>query len=124
MRVAGDEMPAPEALEVAMVADRLHELLCDALSAMRRQDEHVRDVAVRRVVRDHAREAYLHVVVVRAEAERVLDRALDEIERDAARPVRRLGQEAMNDVDVESIGVRADLNHWFLGCAVARLRGM
>ena len=62
----------------------------------------------------------LPVVLVGAEAERVLDRALDQLVRNAARPVGLFAQVAVDEVDVEFGFIGADFH---VGSPVARLPG-
>ena len=111
MRVARDEMPAAQALQRGMRDDGRHQLPTHALAAMRRHDEDVRDVGEHGVVGDHAREADLRAAVVRAEAKRVLDRRLHQVERDVRRPIRLIAQESMDECHIEPAFLGADFGH-------------
>ena len=91
--------------------DRGHQLPSDAGAAMRRHDEDVGHVAERGVVGDHAGEADLRAAVVRAEAERVLDRQPHQVERDVRGPVGLVAQKAMDERKVEAILVGVDFGH-------------
>src|SRR5262245_53854817 len=86
VRVARDELEATEALQVGVRVDRLHEARGDAEPAVRLEHEDVGEVAERGAVGDDAGEADLTRAFERAEADRVAQRALDDVARDAARP--------------------------------------
>ncbi|MDR9109061.1 hypothetical protein FEP49_00952 [Burkholderia multivorans] len=76
---------------------------CAAIAAatLGRQHEHVAEIRERRMVGDEPRESDEAIADVRAETERPLDRALDDVARNAFRPVRVAMQEIEDRVDVE-----------------------
>src|SRR5262249_44071997 len=107
MRVAREQRPATKPLQLGMRHDRGHQPLADAPAAMRRQDEHVRDVPERRVVADDAREADLTAGLERAETQRPLDGAGHCLARNAVRPI-RVREEPVDHVQVEPRSIRRD----------------
>ena len=77
------------------------ELFPEPAAAVLGQDEDVHEVGVRRAVSNDAGEADLLLTLVGAEAERVVDRAVDDLARDAGAPVRILAEEAVDELAVE-----------------------
>src|SRR5206468_3688183 len=98
--VARRKQQTAQAGEMRMHQRRADEPGREPLPAMRRQHEDVGEVSECRLVGDEAREADLRAALVQAEAERMRDGALDELARDARRPVAR-GEEAVDDVEIE-----------------------
>src|SRR5687768_8640008 len=62
----------------------------------------------RRLVGHDAREPDLLIAVVRAEAERVVDRAIHDLARDPPAPVRLLAEKPVHQLPVQSLLVGAD----------------
>src|SRR5581483_3295756 len=106
--VAGAEHPAPQALEMRVGDDRLHQPDAEPLPALLLEHEDIGDVGEGGVVGDDAGEADLGIAAIDAEHERVRDRPLELLARDAGGPVRTLAQEGVRDIEVDARGVRAD----------------
>jgi hypothetical protein len=79
MCVGRVERELAQPLEVRVRHHGTDEVFPKAAAAVLGQDEHVHQVGKRRAVGDHAGEADLLVVLVGAEAERVVDRAVDDL---------------------------------------------
>src|SRR4051812_24812187 len=112
LRVARDEAPAADSLQLGMIHDGAHQELAEATTAMRVENENVCDVGERSVVGDDAREAdLLNLSVFRLlidpEAERVLDGARHHIARNALRPV-AVCEEVMDAAEIQARAIGGD----------------
>ena len=107
MRVASAEDPAPDVLQLGRADDRLDEPLAEPVAAMGLEHEHVGEVGDDDVVGHDAREADLARRMMEPEGQRVGDRPRHAVARPALRPV-RLHEKAVDDIEVEPGGIRAD----------------
>ena len=105
--VASDERKAPQSLKLWMQADALDEPVAKSTTPTLLDDEHVGEIGVGGEVGDDTSEADLTIVLVEAERDGAGDGALDDVARDAGRPVGG-GQDAMHEIDVEPRAVGGD----------------
>src|SRR4051794_13788249 len=105
--VGGPEHPAAEALQLGGIEDRRHQALAEAIPAGLGLDVDGGEPREGRRVGYDAREAGLPAIGrVNAEADRVLDRAVHHLTRNARRPVRLRREEVVDAVQVEPRLVR------------------
>lgn len=106
--VGGDELEAAQALEARMSGDELKDGLGEAAAAVRLEHVNVAEVGERGEIGDDAGESDLMAFWrVDADAERVFERAGDDLARDARGPV-AARQEGVDGVDVEERGIVGD----------------
>jgi len=123
VRIAREQDPAPEALQLRVRGHHLHQPAAQATAAPWLEHVHVAHVGDRGEVGDDAREAHLPRALVDAEAERVAQRALEHVARDAVRPV-RVREVVVDAVDVEPRRIGADREPVALPLAVLPSRGV
>ena len=105
--VARGEHPAPQALQLWVSNDDVHQPDAQATPARRRVDEHVGHVGEGGAVAHDARESDLALLLEDPERDRVADGAGDRLARNAGRPV-GLAQPAPDGVEVEARRIRRD----------------
>src|SRR5215470_20078143 len=91
-----------------MRKDAFHHPLGKTASAELRQDKDVRQIGKGRTIGDHAGKPGLLFAAIDPEAERITDRLLDRVPRNAMGPI-RLSKKAMHGSNIDSRGVGADL---------------
>src|SRR6476659_316467 len=91
-----------------MPDDGLHQPFAQRAVAMRLEHEDVADPSKRRVIGDHSRESYLLTPFINAETERVLDRVRHGLDRTSTRPIGAIGQEIENNLEIQTLPIRAD----------------
>src|SRR5215469_4248628 len=101
--VARHQQPTPQALQRFVREDRLDQELAEPGTAMVGADEHVGYVGEGRLVGHDAGKADLHAVAIEAETQRMGDRPLHGLARDAARPMRAARQEIVDQRDIEPV---------------------
>jgi hypothetical protein len=108
--IACDESEATQVLELRMHEDALDEPVAESAAATVLDDEDVGEIGVGGEVGDDAREADLAITLEETERDGAGDGALDDVARDARRPVGS-GQDAVHEIDVEprAIGGEEDL---------------
>src|SRR5579871_4688016 len=100
MRIARGEHETTDALQFGMRHDERHQALADAAVTRFLDDEDVSEPREAGAVTDHARERELATAFVDAEANRMLDRALDEFAPDAGHPVRFAAKKIVDQVRI------------------------
>ncbi|MNT73864.1 hypothetical protein D3C72_2126210 [compost metagenome] len=99
-----------------------HQRLAHTLAAHAVQHEHVAEVGEGGEIADHAGKRHLAaVLVVAADAQRAIQRALEDVARQAARPVGFAAQVAVHHVAVQPllVGIECDA-HVSLRCRLSR----
>lgn len=107
MRIAGNQTPAPESLQVGMLQDALHQQFAQTSTAETIKHENVADIGVGRKVRDDAGKANLLLSPIHAKTKRILNRPLDGFSRNAFGPV-TIREEAMNQGSIKAPLVGGD----------------
>src|SRR5215471_2095796 len=108
MRVAREQRPAAQPLQVRMGHNALHQPLGEAATAEPRQDVNVSQIREGCTIADDAGKPYLLVAAINSETYRVADRALHYRQRNSLRPV-GCSQEGMHSGNVKARIVGADL---------------
>ena len=91
-----------------MSDDDFHQPLRQTAATMLRQNEYVSDPGEGRVIRHDAREANLLMALVDSKRQRVFNRALDDLARSAARPIRLARQIVVNQIEIKPGTICAD----------------
>ncbi len=107
MSVLRGQDETAETLEIGMVKDSLHQEFGDAAPTMLGSDEDIGQVGKRGEIANDTSEARLLAAEVRAEAERMFDRSLDDFARDFRRPIGS-GEKSVDEVDIQARFVRGD----------------
>ena len=106
VRVARDELEAPQALKIRMRHDGFDQPLAEPAAAVRFEHVHVAEIRVRRAIGHDAREADLIAAIEQPEAQRVGDRLGHRLLRNPLGP-ERSAQKRMDRVEVELLSDRS-----------------
>src|SRR5436853_5893851 len=79
------------------------------MSTMLWQHEHIRYPREGRIVSHNSRESHLIIAFVNTKRKRVFDRAANDFERAARRPVRMVREKVVNEIYVKTRSFGADL---------------
>ena len=112
--IRGGQHEAAQPLQGGMGQDGGHQGLAVALTAMGGQHEYIGEIAEGGFVCDDPGEGHLLAVDIAAEAQGMIDGPLHRGEGNAEAPVGLLGEETVNERDIEPSLVVADLQ-WGLG---------
>src|SRR5581483_6706316 len=107
VRIASDQAPAPQVLQVGMIQDAADQPLAQAMPAKSLKNKYIGDVSISGVVGDDAGDSDLLFPSKYAEAQRILNGTGDHLVRDLSCPI-GFGQKTMNYVQVEQGTVGAD----------------
>jgi hypothetical protein len=107
--VFGNQQPTPQATEPRMGRDRFDQPLSESGIAFLGNDEDVREIRECRLVANDPGKSDLQIVAIKAEGQRVSDRAAQDVEQDVTRPVRGFREKMMDHRDIEPVGVGIDL---------------
>src|ERR1051326_6534530 len=107
MRIAGQQRPPAQTLQVRMSYDALHHPFGQAMSAILRQHEDVSEISEGCAVSDDSRKSNLTITFVNTERKRVLDGSLYGFDRNPGCPI-RVGQKSVNCFNVNSCGIRGN----------------
>lgn len=105
MCIARREKKVADSHEIPVRHDRLHEAARHAFPAVLREHEHIAEPRERCPIAHDAREPDLRAVLPRerAEAQRALEAAIENVPWQSRRPVRILVEETKDDVAIDRV---------------------
>lgn len=101
MGITRGQSESPQSLKLRVSEYRSHERLAVAATAVLGKDKDIHKVGKRGAVRDDTGKRHLSATKKSAKAKRVLNRCLNQGQRNALGPRGVLGEETMNELDVQ-----------------------